>query len=62
MVDYVEQQVGVEPDPFGKYVFSGRAIERHCAEIRRELGFRKCALADEDAWAPGWPSRCVRSS
>lgn len=51
MVDYVEQQVRVEPGLFGKYVFSGRTIERHCAEIRRELGLRECVLADEGAVA-----------
>lgn len=50
-VEYVAQQVGVDPALFAKYVFSGRTIEHHRAEIRAELGFRECTVADEDALA-----------
>jgi TnpA family transposase len=50
-VDYVARQVGVEPALFAKYVFVGRTIEYHRAEIRREMGFRECTVADEDALA-----------
>ncbi|MCM3925640.1 DUF4158 domain-containing protein [Frankia sp. AiPs1] len=50
-VGYVAQQVGVDAVLFAKYAFTGRTIEHHRAEIRRELGFRECTLADEDALA-----------
>jgi hypothetical protein len=50
-IEYVAAQVGVEPTLFAKYTFAGRTIEHHRAEIRRELGFRECSVADEDSVA-----------
>jgi len=52
-VEYVARQVGVPAGDLGFYEWSGRTIERQRAQIRAELGFRECTVADADkltAW------------
>lgn len=46
-IGYVARQVGVEPGELAGYEWSGRSIERHRAQIRRYLGFRRFSEADE---------------
>jgi hypothetical protein len=50
-VDYVAQQVKVNPAEFARYDWTGRSIERHRAQIRTELGFREVTVGDEDKLA-----------
>jgi hypothetical protein len=47
-VDYVAQQVGMQPDEFGRYDWSGRQVKRHRAQVCDTLGFREPTLEDED--------------
>jgi TnpA family transposase len=52
-VTYVAHQVGVAPDRFAAYDWSGRTIKRHRMEVRTLFGFRECTQADQDkltAW------------
>lgn len=51
VVSYVARQVGVDEDRFTSYAWSGRAIERHRAQIRRAFGFREFSRGDEDKLA-----------
>lgn len=46
-VTYVATQVGVDPALFDDYEWSGRAIERHRAQIRSVFGFREFSRGDE---------------
>jgi hypothetical protein len=55
-VDYVAEQVKVDPGLFTKYELSSRAAKYHRGQIREELGFRECAKADQMELA-GWLSR-----
>jgi Domain of unknown function (DUF4158) len=57
-VAYVAEQVKIYPALFAKYQWSGRASERHRAQVRTALGFRECAEADQQELA-GWLSREV---
>jgi TnpA family transposase len=50
-VAYVASQMRVDPALFGGYVWSGRTIEYHRAQIRDALGFRPATRADEEALA-----------
>ncbi|HEY5880368.1 MAG TPA: DUF4158 domain-containing protein, partial [Nakamurella sp.] len=52
-VAYVASQMRVDPALFGGYVWSGRTIEYHRAQIRDALGFRPATRADEEALT-GW--------
>ncbi|HEV8649156.1 MAG TPA: DUF4158 domain-containing protein [Actinomycetes bacterium] len=47
-VDYLAGQVGVDPALFACYSWTGRTIEYHRAQVRRALGFREAARADEE--------------
>lgn len=47
VVTYVATQVGVDPALFAAYEWSGRAIERHRAQIRSVFGFREFSRGDE---------------
>jgi hypothetical protein len=47
VVAYVAAQVGVDPELFEAYEWSGRAIERHRAQIRSAFGFREFTRNDE---------------
>jgi TnpA family transposase len=48
-VDYVAGQVKVDRSEIAGYIWSGRTIEYHRAQIRDALGFREATRADEDA-------------
>lgn len=56
-VDYMAQQVKVEPVLFSQYAWSGRTIEYHRAQVRRALGFREPSVEDEArlGWTGRWP-------
>lgn len=52
-VQYLAEQVKVDPGLFAAYSWSGRTIEYHRAQIREALGFREASREDEDrltAW------------
>ncbi|MGH3847600.1 MAG: DUF4158 domain-containing protein, partial [Pseudonocardiaceae bacterium] len=53
VVDYVARQVEVDPVELAGFEWSGRAVERHRAQIRRKFGFRRFSEADEAKLA-GW--------
>lgn len=46
-VVYLAEQVQVDPGLFAGYLWSGRTIEQHRAQIRASLGFRECSEADQ---------------
>jgi hypothetical protein len=46
VVDHLAQQVGVAADVWAQYVWDGRTIEYHRAQIRQHLGFREATVAD----------------
>jgi TnpA family transposase len=46
IVDYLAQQVDVEPETWAQYDWKGRSIEYHRAQIRQYLGFREASIAD----------------
>ena len=48
-VRFVARQEDVTASDLGFYEWSGRTIERHRAEIRDLLGFRKCSISDYTA-------------
>lgn len=48
VVAYVGAQVEVDPVLFDAYEWSGRAIERHRAQIRSAFGFREFSRGDEE--------------
>jgi hypothetical protein len=50
-VDYVAEQVNVDPGEMAAYRFIGRTIEYHRAQIRAAFGFREFTRADEDKLA-----------
>jgi TnpA family transposase len=45
---HVAQQLGVAPEMFTQYDWSGRTIELHRAQIRQALGFREATVQDAD--------------
>jgi len=47
-VEYVAEQVKVDPALFAEYAWSGRTIEYHRAQVRDFHGFRQATVADED--------------
>jgi Domain of unknown function (DUF4158) len=47
-VDYVAEQVKVDPGLFAEYAWSGRTIEYHRAQIREALDFRESTRDDEE--------------
>ena len=52
-VEFVARQLGVDGADLGSYEWAGRSIERHRAQIREQLGFRECTVADAEritAW------------
>lgn len=52
-VQYLAEQVKVDPGLFVAYSWSGRTIEYHRAQIREALGFREASREDEErltAW------------
>ena len=48
-VQFVAQQVGVDPGTWKDYPWQGRSVEYHRASIRRYLGFREATVADTEA-------------
>ncbi len=40
-VQYVAEQVAIDPDELGRYDWAGRSIKYHRAQIRDALGFRE---------------------
>jgi hypothetical protein len=50
-VDYLAGQVKVDPGLFAGYSWTGRTVEYHRAQVRRALGFREAARADEEKLA-----------
>ncbi len=50
-VQYLAEQVKVDPALFSAYAWSGRTIEYHRAQIRAALGFRESRREDEDRLA-----------
>jgi hypothetical protein len=57
-VDYMADQVKVDPRLFADYAWSGRTIEYHRAQIREALGFRESTREDEERLA-AWLAREV---
>jgi TnpA family transposase len=52
-VDYVAEQVKVDPGEFTAYDWSGRSIKYHRAQVRDAFGFREATRGDEEGLA-GW--------
>jgi hypothetical protein len=50
-VNYMAEQVKVDPRLFAEYAWSGRTIEYHRAQIREALGFRESTREDEERLA-----------
>jgi hypothetical protein len=48
-IAYVARQTGVERTEIAFYDFTGRTSKAHRSQIRAELGFRECGVADADA-------------
>ena len=46
-VGYVAHQLGIDPSELAGYVWSGRTIEYHRAQIRQALGFQQTTEDDE---------------
>jgi TnpA family transposase len=51
VLEHLAGQVGVPPERWGAYEWSGRTIKYHRAEVRSRLGFRKATAADGEALA-----------
>jgi hypothetical protein len=47
-VVHVARQLGVPPECSAQYVWTGRTIELHRAQIRQALGFREATVQDAD--------------
>ena len=47
----VAQQLGVPPELYAQYAWTGRTIELHRAQIRQALGFREATVQDGDELA-----------
>ncbi len=50
---HVARQLGVPPECYAQYAWTGRTIESHRAQIRQALGFREATVQDADdltAW------------
>jgi hypothetical protein len=50
-IDYVAEQLKVDPRLFAEYDWSGRSIKGHRAQVRATLGFREPTLEDEERLA-----------
>jgi len=53
VVSFLAKQLGVPPDTFLRYAWTGRTFERHRTRIRNALGFREATTQDADdltAW------------
>jgi hypothetical protein len=48
-VQFVAQQVGIDPTAWENYPWQGRSWERHRASIRKHLGFREATILDAKA-------------
>ncbi len=48
-VQFVAQQVGIDPTAWNNYPWQGRSWERHRASIRKHLGFREATILDAEA-------------
>ncbi|WP_245547387.1 Tn3 family transposase [Nocardia brevicatena] len=48
-VEYVARQVAVARTEIAFYEFDGRTSKAHRAQVRKELGFRECSVADSEA-------------
>ncbi len=46
VIDFLAQQLNVEPGMFKSYPLQGRTVERHRAQIRQYLGFRETTVQD----------------
>ena len=52
-IEFVARQLQVANADLASYEWAGRSIERHRAQIREQLGFRECSVADAEqltAW------------
>lgn len=47
-VEFVARQLKVETTDLASYEWAGRSIERRRAQIREQLGFRECSVADAE--------------
>ncbi len=53
VVEFVARQVQVPASDLDSYLWTGRTIEYHRAQIRKHLGFRECSVDDAEkltAW------------
>lgn len=48
IVDFLAQQLSIEPEAFKSYTLQGRTAERHRAQIRQYLGFRETTVEDAE--------------
>lgn len=48
-VEYVAEQVKVDPKEFASYDWRGRSVKYHRAQVREAFGFREATRADEEA-------------
>ncbi len=52
-VNFVAQQVRVDPSAWESYDWQGRSVKAHRVQIRKRFNFRECSLGDQDkliAW------------
>jgi hypothetical protein len=49
-VQFVAQQVGVDPSTWSDYPWQGRSVAYHRASIRKHFGFREATVADTGYW------------
>ena len=50
VIDFLAQQLNVEPGVFKSYSLQGRTVERHRAQIRQYLGFRETTVQDVETF------------
>lgn len=58
----VAQQLGVPPELYAQYEWTGRTKEYHRAQIREAHGFRAATTADADDLSAWLAPRCCRTS
>src|SRR3954463_1944614 len=58
IVEHLARQLGVEPGAFRDYVWQGRTVERHRAQIRQYLGFQEATVQDAETLA-AWLTEAV---
>lgn len=52
-VNFVAQQVRVDPSAWASYDWQGRSVKAHRVQIRKRFNFRECSVGDQDkliAW------------